>query len=334
MPLIDPSGGVNMSNYNALLTTTLERFSKTMVDNFSDASPTIWWLTQSGRKQHFSGGVALQEPIMYAGVPVQAFSGYDELRTEPAEGMVPATFIPKKYTVPIVIDRDSETDNMGEAQIIDILEAKIQQAEISIKEQINYDLIMNGYAGSTAAIGTATPDPKKITGILDFLQDTNQARPYGGISSSSNTWWQNQLVNHAAAGAATMISNMEVVYRRCSRGNDVPDLILCSEDAYAAYQNQLVDDKRYVNTMAGDAGFQSLMYNATTMMFDRDVPNDTMFFLNSRYIKLRVHSAVDMKAMPFRESESRWARFSRIMWKGELVCNNRARQGLLHNLGV
>ena len=91
-----------------------------------------------------------------------------------------------------------------------------------------------------------------------------------------------------------------------------------------------VTNKRYVNTNAADAGFESLMYRATTMLFDRDMPANTMFMLNSNYITLEVHKDVDMVNTPFREAERQWARFSRILWKGELTCSNRARQGLLY----
>jgi len=329
MPAINPSLGTNLSNYNALLTTTLQKFQKQLVDNISDATPLLWWLTQNDRKKYVDGGQSFEVPLMYSLASVQPFEGYDELQTEPTEGIAPATFLLKKYQVPVVISRDHETDNMGETRVIDLLEAKVKQAEISFKEQLNYDLINNGYAGATATLGTATPNPLRVTGILDFLQDTNQARAYGGIASSTNTWWQNYF---ADGSAATIVADMRTAYLTTSRGSDAPDLILAAQDAYSTYEGALVDSQRYVNTLAADAGFESLMFHGTTVLFDRDVPDDTMFFLNSNYLNLVVHRAVDMTPTPFREAEKQWARFSRIMWKGELVCSNRKRQGLLYGL--
>jgi len=331
MPMIDPTLGTNLSSYNALLTTTLQKFQKQIVDNFSDATPTLWWLTQNDRKKFFDGGQSIEVPLMYAASQVQAFSGYDDLLTEPTEGIAPATFVAKKYQAPVVISRDHETDNMGESRVVSLLEAKVKQAEISFREQINSDIINNGYTGALAARGTATPDPLKITGMFDFLQDTNMTRAYGGIASTGNTWWQNQFTNFAGAGAGTMIDAMRTIYLDCSRGADSPDLILAAQDSYEAYEGQLVTNQRFVNTLAADAGFESLMFRATTVLFDRDVPDDTLLFLNSNYINLNVHRDVDMTPTPFREAERQWVRFSRIMWKGELSCSNRARQGLLHD---
>lgn len=350
MPLIDPSLGTNPATYSALLTTTLENFQKRLVDNFSDATPLLWWLSQNGRKRHVVGGQAIDIPLMYAGSTVQPFAGYDDLQTEPTEGIAPATFLYKKYQTPVVISRDSETDNMGESRVISLLEAKVKQAEISFKEQMNYDLINNGLGGTstvgvyTAAsagtvnaatvLGVAAPDSLRVTGLFDICQTSDQARVYGGINPASYSWWANQYadVGTAATGFADDgVTKMRSLYLDCSRGQDTPDLILCNQSSYESYDATLVDQKRYVNTMAADAGFESLMYRATTMLFDRDVPSGVMFFLNSNYIELDVHPDVDMSTIPFREAERQWARFSRIMWKGELTCSNRARQGLLVN---
>ena len=342
MPLIDPSLGTNPATYSALLTTTLENFQKRLVDNFSDATPLLWWLSQNGRKRHVVGGQAIDIPLMYAGSTVQPFSGYDDLQTEPTEGIAPATFLYKKYQTPVVISRDSETDNMGESRVISLLEAKVKQAEISFKEQMNNDLINNGYAGTydrdtsgaAEVLGTATPDALRVTGLFDICQNASQDRAYGGISGTTYSWWANTFNdcgNTATAFADNGITKMRSTYLDCSRGQDTPDLILCSQESYESYDATLVDQKRYVNTLAADAGFESLMYRATTILFDRDVPAGVMFFLNSNYLELDVHPDVDMSTIPFREAERQWARFSRIMWKGELTCSNRARQGLLVN---
>ena len=345
MPLIDPSLGTNPSTYSALLTTTLQNFQKRLVDNFSDATPLLWWMTSNGRKRLIAGGQSIEIPLMYAGSTVQPFSGYDDLLTEPTEGVAPATFLYKKYQAPVVISRDSETDNMGESRIISLIEAKVKQAEISFKEQINSDLINNGYAGAytantaastnaAATLGTATPDSLRVTGLFDICQETTQGRAYGGISGSTYSWWANKYDDcgaSATAFATNGVDKMRSLYLDCSRGQDTPDLILSSQASYESYDATLVDQKRFVNTMAADAGFESLMYRATTIMFDRDVPAGCMFFLNSNYLELDVHPDVDMAPTEFREAERQWARFSRIFWKGELTCSNRARQGLLVN---
>ena len=315
MPLIDPSLGTNPSTYSALLTTTLENFQKRLVDNFSDATPLLWWLSSNGRKRHIAGGQSIDIPLMYAGATVQPFSGYDDLLTEPTEGIAPATFLYKKY-----------------------------------QEQLNNDFVNNGLAGTSgetaytratagtvdavSVLGTATPDALRATGLFDICQTSDQGRVYGGISPTTYTWWANKYADcgTTATGFATNgVDRMRSLYLDCSRGQDTPDLILCSQTSYESYDSTLVDQKRYVNTMAADAGFESLMYRATTILFDRDVPAGVMFFLNSNYLELDVHPDVDMATIPFREAERQWARFSRIMWKGELTCSNRARQGLLVN---
>lgn len=334
MPLVDPSTGTNLDQYSALLTTTLQNFQPTLVDNFSDSTPFLWWMTQNERKRYLRGGTNIEVPLMYEGASVQSFSGYDRLNTEPVEGIAPATFLWKLYQVPIVISKDHETNNMSESQVVSLLEAKVKQAEISFKEELNYDLINNGNMGTTDGTTTDSTvvDDTRVVGLRDVCQDSNYARQYGGIAGS-NTWWRNKYAD-AGAGpfTTTGIADMRGVYLDCARGNDAPDLILSSQEGYENYDGLLVDQKRFVNTMAADAGFESLMYRGTTMLFDRDVDADSMYFLNSNYLTLYVHPDVDMASTPFREAENQWARFSRILWKGALACSNRARQGLLHDV--
>ncbi|MFQ5380012.1 MAG: phage major capsid protein [Dehalococcoidia bacterium] len=335
MPLIDPSTGTNPDQYSALLTTTLQNFRSQIVDNFSDATPCLWWLSQNERKRHLRGGTNIEVPLMYSGASVQAFSGYDKLVTEPTEGIAPATFLWKKYQVPVVISRDHETDNMGESQIVSLVEAKVKQAEISFTEEINYDLINNGYTGK-AAIDTSAAhvDNMRVVGLTDVCQDTPSARQYGGISGSTYAWWKNQFFDQSDVGVANITDLLRKGYLNAARGNDAPDLILCSQGFYENYDASLVTNKRFVNTMAADNGFESLMYRGSTMLYDRDVPDSgsgMAFMLNSNYISLYVHPDVDMQPTPFREAENQWARYSRILWKGALVCSNRARQCIVDN---
>jgi len=333
MPLYDPSLGTNPEQYSALLTSTLQNFQPQLVDNFSDATPFNWCMTQNGRKRHLRGGTNIEVPLMYSGSEVQAFDGYDRLETEPVEGMAPATFLWKKYTVPIVISKDHETDNMSESAIIDLVSAKVKQAEISFREELNNDLINNGLTGASED-ASAVPNSMRVVGLTDICQNATQARPYGGIAGDTYTWWVNQYEDVTSVFSTYGVDAMRTCYLNCSRGNDAPDLILCSQDVFELYEATLVSDKRFVNTNAADAGFESLMFRGCKIMFDRDVMAASMFFLNTNYLTLYVHPDVDMAPTPFREAENQWARYSRIFWKGALTCSNRARQGLLTNLVV
>jgi hypothetical protein len=321
--------GTNTDNYSALLTTTLQNFQPSLVDNFSDATPFLWWMTQNERKRHIAGGTNLEMPLMYAGANVQAFSGFDKLDTEPTEGIAPATFLWKKYQVPVVISRDHETDNMGESQIISLIEAKVKQAEISMKETLNYDLLNNGKTGHTSGDQTNVPDSLRVVGLNDICQVAAQGRVYGGIAGASHSWWANKVATGTGFASGNTLAKMRTTYLNASRGNDTPDLVLTSQEGYENYDASLVDQKRFVNTMAADIGFESLMFRGSTILYDRDIPAEFMYMLNSNYLQLNVHPEVDMQPTEFRHAENQWARFSRILWKGCLTCTNRARQGLI-----
>ncbi len=333
MPLLSASAGDYPTKYNDFLTTTVQAYRKTLVDNISEATPLFWWLNQKGRKKFQSGGESIVQPLMYALPSVQRFSGYDTLSTAPHDGIAPAVFTWKHYTVPIVISKEHLQGNMGEAAILNLLEAETKKAEIGLTDAMNYDMAANGADGDTF---TATPDVRGITGMPDLCQDTDQGRVYGGIDPAVHTWWANSFkdVGGAFGTASAGVNAMRDLFFSCSRGQDQPELLLCGEDVYKAYEISQVGNKTYVNTLAADAGFTNLAYRGSVMMFDRDVHGGYIYMLNSKYIQLVVDPAVDFTVTPFVDADQvpdgQWAVFARIFWRGNLTCSNRKRQGLLY----
>ncbi len=335
MPIVSTAAGDYPDQYTAFLTTTIQAYRKTLIDNVSEATPLWWWLNQRNRKRTQTGGESILQPLMHALQDVQSFSGLDTLDTAPFEGIAPAVFEWKNYTVPIVIPKDQLRANMGEAAVLSLVQAKMQQAEISFITQLNRDSILNGSDGEDITPAPAV-DPKGITGLADILQNATQARVYGGISGSTNAFWANQFGTYDFDAFATSgIEQMRGMFLDCSRGNDQPDLILTDQTAFEEYEGSLVDDKRFVNTNAGDAGFESLAYRGSTIMFDRDLDarEHYIYMLNSNYLQLIVDPGVEMTSTPFADAEmvpnGQWASFSRIFWRGNLTCSNRARQGFL-----
>ena len=127
---------------------------------------------------------------------------------------------------------------------------------------------------------------------------------------------------------------MRETYFDCTRGNDVPDLLIGTQAFYENYDRELEGQKRYVNTNAADAGYENLAFHGATVMFDRDIVAERAYFINSNYLQLIVDPEVEFHADDFFQSENVWAMVARMFWRGNLTCSNRARQGLLVGPGV
>ena len=303
-------------NFDALLSTTLANYRDKLTDNVFTARPLTYWLSDKGRIRTESGGTKLVEQLIYGeNSTVRSYSGYETLSLTPQEGISAAEYDWKQYAASIAISGIEEAKNNGEHAIIDLLEAKIMQAEESLREGFNRMFFGNGTGNSG----------KDWNGLGNLVESGNTV---GGIDSSAvgNEFWRSYEDN--AAGALTLLQ-MATAYNSVSVGNDHPDVILTTQTLFEKYESLLQPQLRYTDTKTADAGFQNLLFKSAPIMYDVHAPVGTMFFLNSKYIKLVGHADKWFKQTEFQRPENQDARFALIMCYGNLVVSNRKKQGKL-----
>jgi hypothetical protein len=310
------------ANFDALLSTTLANYRDKLTDNVFTARPLTYWLSDKGRIRTESGGTKIVEQLIYGqNDTVKSYSGYETLSLTPQEGITAAEYDWKQYGASIAISGIEEAKNNGEHAIIDLLEAKIMQAEESLREGFNQMFFGNGTGNSG----------KNWNGLGNLIERGNTV---GGIDSSvvtapgvvGNEFWNSYEEN--TAGALTLLQ-MATAYNSVSVGNDHPDLILTTQTLFEKYESLLQPQLRYTDTKTAEAGFQNLLFKGAPIMYDVHAPVGTMFFINSKYLKLVGHSDKWFAQTDFVRPENQDARFALIMCYGNLVCSNRAKQGKL-----
>ncbi len=310
------------ANFDALLSTTLANYRDKLTDNVFTARPLTYWLSDKGRIRTESGGTKIVEQLIYGqNDTVKSYSGYETLSLTPQEGISAAEYDWKQYGASIAISGIEEAKNNGEHAIINLLEAKIMQAEESMREGFNQMFFGDGTGNSG----------KNWNGLGNIIERGNTL---GGIDSSvvstptvvGNEFWNSYEEN--TAGALTLLQ-MATAYNSVSVGNDHPDLILTTQTLFEKYESLLQPQLRYTDTKTAEAGFQNLLFKGAPIMYDVHAPAGTMFFINSKYLKLVGHSDKWFAQTEFVRPENQDARFALIMCYGNLVCSNRKKQGKL-----
>lgn len=126
--------------FDAVATTTLRNYMKTLEDNAFQDIPLYYWLKQKKRTKR-KGGRSLVVPLIYGhNNTVKHYKGYELLDVTPQEGITAANFKWHQISVSVSIDGESETLNSGDEQLIDLLQAKFMQAEKSLSYDINENL--------------------------------------------------------------------------------------------------------------------------------------------------------------------------------------------------
>jgi hypothetical protein len=100
---------------------------------------------------------------------------------------------------------------------------------------------------------------------------------------------------------------------------------------FEKYESLLTANVRYQDVTKANLGFQNLMFKQTPVVFDVSCPTGTMFFMNSKYLKLTGMNGHWFNTTDFQKGTVAGvdARYALILSFGELTCSNRARQAKL-----
>lgn len=276
-------------NLSEIVTTTLRNRTGQLADNVSDNTALLRRLRARNRVRPVSGGRTIVQELNYAenGTYVR-YSGYEILNINPSEVFTAAEFDWKQSAEAVTISGLEQLQNSGPEQIIDLLEARIENAEQSFVNNMSADVYSDGTADSG----------KQIGGMQLLVADDPSTGTVGGINRATWSFWRNQTFDAttdggAAASSANMKSYMNQMYLSTKRNSDVVDLIVADDNYFRFYWESLQDIQRIQRTDTGQAGFMSLNYMGADVVCDGGIggscPANHMYFLNTNFIFFRPH---------------------------------------------
>lgn len=313
-------GNVNFDN---LLTTTLESRTGKLADNVSDNNALLKRLKERGNIRPVSGGTKIVEELEYGESDSIWYTGYDKIDFTNPQLFSAAEFDLKLLAAPVGISGEELLKNAGKERVIDLLEAKIKNAEKTLMNQMSTAI----YSDGTGSGG------KQLTGLQALVSDAPTTGTVGGIDRASNEFWR----NHAKTSAVTaenIYAAMNEVYMACSRGSDRPDIIVADDELYATYEASLVPQQRFTNAKLAEAGFTNLKFKGADVIYDGGIggkcPAGHMYFLNTEYLRLRPHKERNFKLIGGeRMAINQDAIYKIIGWAGNLTMSNAQLQGVL-----
>ena len=345
-------------DFDALLTTTLRSVQPRLHDNITRGNKVIAWLDSKGRTRKVNGGERIQIPLMHAqNSTADIYSSYGTLDTTPQDGITSAFVTWAQLSVSIAISRLEKRQNSGKAKTLDLLEAKTNQAEVSIRELLNNCLVQGrlttpGTADSqfTARVGrldSGASGPLPIPALIDVNASRNSA--IGNINPNTYSFWRNQNIDSAATSFVTLKNEMNQLYNLCSNGiGGSPDFALADRIGWEEYwlalqsnERYVVDDKRTIDILGGSDG---LKFRGAVIVWDEVVPDPSgganlldggtidesvFYFINSEAMDYIVDAETDFITTPFMRPENQDATVAQILWMGAMGMNNRRKLGNL-----
>lgn len=304
---------------NQVVSLTMEHYIPKLEDNVFSSKPLLWALKQAGRIQNFHG-TSIEVPLMYAKVANRgSYSGTDVFSTAAETGIGNASFDWKQYFALVSFTGIELAKNSGREQVLSLLRSRLEQAEMTISEEMDEMLLGDGTGNSS----------KDWDGLKKFIGTVDNA--VGGIDSTSNTWWE-AYVNANAIADANLIGAMRTAYNTASEGNDHPSNVFATQAAFEIYEGQIQENQRFENPEMADAGFQNLLYKAAPIAFDEYVDAKHVYFVNMKYITLAKLNDVWFKVSEFLQPTNQDVQYKHIRSYGNLVISNRKRHAALTNV--
>ena len=362
MATIGTSGApsANTINYDALLSTTLFAYRDTMVDNIFKDSAFLAAMREFNGVERQNGGERVQMPLMYGkNETVKSYSQYETLDTTPQEGMTSAFYDWREIAGTISISRKEERQNSGEGRLIGLLEQKVKQAEMSMREELNAQLLRGTVSSATFVPGN---DAKDLNPLGWFLRKANATDPVSGgnvgnIASASESWWRHNTAildtgtaetGNAFALNVSTYAGLKVALRRmynfCGRGSGgFPNLLVGDQVSFETYENALDVNIRFASTRLGELGFDSVKVRGAEFIWDELVPDveagtaaitkGTVYFLNTNFYKLIIDSETDIVTTPFIEPENQTAKTAKVLFMGNAAVSNMRKLGVCYAVG-
>jgi len=305
--------GIPTTIDSTVLSTSLADYQKRLVDNIYNNVVILKLAQEAGNKKTINGGVSIVETL----IRDKQLAGGFYLGADVLNNNQPLTTTLLEYKwqntyEPIVINRDEERQNSGDMhKIIDLVGTKIQLSERAIQDRMDNAL--------STPVGEAN-------NLID-LETMVAAGTLGSIAGATYTFWQSTVTASGAFATQGLTDMSTATYLVSSSATvDNPTVYITNKTIWQKFEQTRLPLERISNgTMSANAGFTNLTFKGKPLVYGNYIGSGLLFGLNMNYIYLAVDSETDFVTTPFISPTNQTVKVAYILWRGNLLTNNRRR---------
>jgi hypothetical protein len=299
-----------------LFATTFQKVRASLADQVTLETPLLAALSTKSKVTE-DGGLTIRRPVMFElNDTVGSYDGYDPIDVTPQDGFGYAEYSWKQYSGSVTIDGRTEALNEGSAQIIGILQAKMEQLRLSFEQEVNAMLWGDG-------TGNSSKDFLGLQAIVD------SSGTLGGIDSSTETWWKSRVVSGGVSLSTTAgIKSLNSILNSLKLAKSKPDFEFTTQANYESYEALAVPNIRFQDTRLAELGFEVVEHKGAVLMYEDNVPTNYWYFLNSDHLEFVQKNNRWMKLLPFRQPVNQDAKTALNVSMGNLITDVRRAHGV------
>ncbi|MDQ3159102.1 MAG: phage major capsid protein [bacterium] len=283
-------------------------------------------------REKLDGGNKISSPVIISGAEDDTtggwYTGAESLSDSEKEDITRAEVDWKTGYETVLIAKTDILKNKGsKTQILNLLTSKVKIAGKRFDGRIARSVF-----GSSA-------NAKELNGLGSIIAATGDyaTLSVGDIKDENGAdAWLAYVKN--LAGALTEVS-MQLTLGGATEGNDRPHWAVMKQNTYNEVWGLLKDHQRI---LADDSSFSGaghdqkkvLMYNGIPHLIDSHMKAQSIYYINNDYTKLYVHQDEDLATQSFPFLEGSNAIKERVLFMGNLFCNNRNKNSELAGITV
>lgn len=290
-----------------------------LVDNIY-TSILMFFRLNARNKKIVQGGLHIEIPLVYTKFAAGGFySGFDLLDVSPSDTVKNAAYDWKQAYVPVSVDGLTLIRTDSPEAVVNFLSFYFEQAQADLADRLG-----------AAVWNDSVTNLKSLDGLQGAVDDGGVAATYGGLLRSANPFWNS---TDDSTTATLTLAAMQSVFGTVTSGGRHPTIIPVTQANYNRYWALNTSGQAFPVQPSGhdeqlaQSGFTNLLFNNVPVVVDSNVPANHLFFLNEDYIYLVVNPRADFNMKEFREPVNQDAMTSLILWAGNVVLSNCARQG-------
>jgi len=296
--------------FDVLVTTTLDKVRPVLRDQISNENALTAYLNMKSRVT-LDGGTVIRRPLLTAfNDTVSSYSGYDLIDTTPQEGLGWAEFNWKQHAGSVVISGEEVKKNRGAAQLINLLQAKVDQLKLSIADDMNAMVW-------AASVGNGGKDFNSIPVLV------KSSGTVAGIDPNTYSWWVSPT--SAAVDLTTFdgITTLNNLFNTVRLNRSKVDVEFTTQAVFEAYEALAVPNVRFQNLKAADLGFETIAHKTAELIMDLDCPSASLYMLNSDRLEFVQHADSWVTPTDFVRPANQDAKVALILSMGELITDSR-----------
>ena len=311
---------INTDFMTSVLAITAEKYIPKLQDNVYGYNAALKMISEKDSVSFTKSGESIICPVLIEGTSNgKAYGAYDNFDMSPQKGIVDASAKIRQYAEPITISDAEIRINSGKEQIVNIMSARLQIADMALKNRIQGHMYGDGTAdGGNALLGLGAMVEEKV------------AASQGEYMNITSDAWVNQ---YATSSAGVLLATMDTLDVACGDGSDMTNLILADSKFYNLYQAAARSAAGGGGTMLTDPkmaelGFRNVMYKGVPVVLDKTISASVgkAYFLNTNYLGFLFDN---IRTTEFVRSGNSLVRSAFLDTATQLITNNRRRQGVL-----